>query len=64
MLSGEHSSIIPFLALYINAGLLDPLKVCRKVEAAYHRGEAPLNSVEGFIRQIIGWRNMCAASIG
>ena len=56
MLNGEPFLYHSLLALYINAGLLDPLKVCRKVEAAYHRGEAPLNSVEGFIRQIIGWR--------
>jgi deoxyribodipyrimidine photolyase-related protein len=40
----------------INAGLLDPLAVCRAAEAAYRAGHAPLNAVEGFIRQIIGWR--------
>ena len=44
------------LSTYINAGLLDPLDVCRRVEAAYHAGHAPLNAAEGFIRQIIGWR--------
>ncbi len=44
------------LSLYINAGLLDPLEVCGRVEAAYRRGDAPLNAAEGFIRQIIGWR--------
>ena len=32
----------------------DPAR--RAAEAAYRRGEAPLNSVEGFIRQVIGWR--------
>ena len=41
---------------YINAGLLDPLEVCRRAEGAYQAGHAPLNAVEGFIRQIIGWR--------
>ncbi len=40
----------------INAGLLDPLDVCRRVEAAYNDGQAPINAAEGFIRQIIGWR--------
>lgn len=40
----------------LNCGLLDPLTVCREVEAAYHAGKAPLNAAEGFIRQIIGWR--------
>ncbi|WP_373635087.1 cryptochrome/photolyase family protein [Yoonia sp. SS1-5] len=44
------------IGLYINAGLLDPLDVCRQVEQAYRDGDAPLNAVEGFIRQIIGWR--------
>jgi deoxyribodipyrimidine photolyase-related protein len=44
------------IGLYLNAGLLDPLEVCQRAEAAYHAGHAPLNSVEGFIRQIIGWR--------
>lgn len=41
---------------YINVGLLDPLEVCRRAEAEFSAGRAPLNAVEGFIRQIIGWR--------
>jgi deoxyribodipyrimidine photolyase-related protein len=48
-----YHSLISF---YINAGLLDPLTVCQQVEAAWKAGRAPLNAVEGFIRQIIGWR--------
>ena len=40
----------------INLGLLDPLEVCRRAEAEFHAGRAPLNAVEGFIRQIVGWR--------
>ncbi len=40
----------------INLGLLDPLDVCRRAEARYREGRAPLNAVEGFIRQILGWR--------
>lgn len=44
------------IGLYLNAGLLDPMEVCRKAEDAYRAGDAPLNAVEGFIRQIIGWR--------
>lgn len=44
------------LSAYINVGLLDPLAVCRRVEAAYRGGRVPLNAAEGFIRQIIGWR--------
>ncbi|MBQ2260674.1 MAG: cryptochrome/photolyase family protein [Loktanella sp.] len=44
------------VGLYLNAGLLDPLEICQAAEAAYRDGHAPLNAVEGFIRQIIGWR--------
>ena len=44
------------IGLYLNAGLLDPLEVCKAAEQAYKDGDAPLNAVEGFIRQIIGWR--------
>lgn len=44
------------LSFYINCGLLDALEVCQRVERAYHDGGAPLNAAEGFIRQIIGWR--------
>ena len=44
------------LSIYMNIGLLDPLDVCRRAEAAYRDGSAPLNAAEGFIRQIIGWR--------
>jgi deoxyribodipyrimidine photolyase-related protein len=40
----------------LNLGLLDPLDVCRRAEVEYRAGRAPLNAVEGFIRQILGWR--------
>jgi len=44
------------LSVYMNAGLLTPLEVCRAAEQAWKDGDAPINAVEGFIRQIIGWR--------
>lgn len=44
------------VALYLNVGLLDPLEMCRAVEAEWREGRVPINSAEGFIRQIIGWR--------
>jgi deoxyribodipyrimidine photolyase-related protein len=44
------------LSLYMNAGLLDPLTVCKRAEQAWMEEKAPLNAVEGFIRQILGWR--------
>ncbi len=56
MLAGEPFLYHSVIALYLNCGLLDPLQVCREVEAAWRDGKVPLNSAEGFIRQIIGWR--------
>lgn len=47
-----HSQVSPLL----NVGLLEPLEICQAAEARHRRGEARINSVEGFIRQIIGWR--------
>jgi len=44
------------IGLYINCGLLTPLEVIQKAEQAYKDGKAPLNATEGFIRQILGWR--------
>jgi deoxyribodipyrimidine photolyase-related protein len=56
MLKDEPFLYHSVLALYINVGLLDPLDVCRRIECEYREGRAPINAVEGFIRQIIGWR--------
>jgi deoxyribodipyrimidine photolyase-related protein len=47
-----HSTLSP----YLNFGLLNPREVIIKAEAAYHAQLAELNAVEGFIRQILGWR--------
>ena len=57
MLIGERYLYHSVLSLYINVGLLDPLTVAQRAEQAYFDGAAPLNAVEGFIRQIIGWRD-------
>ena len=56
MLAGEKFLYHAVVSLYLNCGLLDPLEMCRAVEAEYRAGRAPLNAAEGFIRQIIGWR--------
>tara|TARA_B100002003_G_scaffold246734_1_gene277001 strand:+ start:1342 stop:2874 length:1533 start_codon:yes stop_codon:yes gene_type:complete len=44
------------LSYYLNCGLLLPMEVMKAAEQAYFDGSAPLNAVEGFIRQILGWR--------
>jgi deoxyribodipyrimidine photolyase-related protein len=56
MLSGEPFLYHAVVAQYLNCGLLNPLHMCKEVEAAYRAGKVPLNAAEGFIRQIIGWR--------
>ncbi len=56
MASGEPWMWHSLISMYLNCGLLDPLDVCRRAEAAWQAKRAPLNAVEGFIRQIIGWR--------
>ena len=47
-----HSLLAPAL----NIGLLGPKEICLAAQQAYQSGAAPLNAVEGFIRQILGWR--------
>lgn len=44
------------ISLYLNCGLLLPMECVQLAERAYHDKQAPLNAVEGFIRQIVGWR--------
>ncbi|WP_374285396.1 cryptochrome/photolyase family protein [Novosphingobium sp.] len=56
MLAGQPFLFHAVVSTYLNAGLLDPLAMCRAVEAEWRAGRVPLNSAEGFIRQIIGWR--------
>ena len=56
MVTGEPYLYHSVISSYLNIGLLLPLEICQKAEAAYHAGKAPLNAVEGFIRQILGWR--------
>ena len=56
MLARDQTLNHSLLSPYINIGLLSPLEVCERVEAAWKAGKVPINSAEGFIRQIIGWR--------
>ena len=56
MKSGEPWLFHSLLSPALNLKLLDPRECVEQAVAAYHEGTAPLNAVEGFIRQIIGWR--------
>ncbi|MCC5791896.1 MAG: cryptochrome/photolyase family protein [Legionellaceae bacterium] len=56
MLEGEPWMYHSHISFYLNCGLLLPLECVQAVENAYQQGLAPLNAVEGFIRQVIGWR--------
>ncbi len=44
------------VSMYINIGLLEPLAVCQQVERAWRDGKCELAAAEGFIRQVLGWR--------
>lgn len=56
MKSGQPFLHHGLLSAYLNVGLLTANEVCRAAERAYYDGDVPLNAAEGFIRQIIGWR--------
>ena len=56
MIEGEPWMYHSHIGFYLNSGLLLPAEAVRAAEAAWHTGHAPLNAVEGFIRQILGWR--------
>lgn len=56
MKTGKPELFHSLLSPYLNAGLLCPNEVCESVLNAYRQGVAPLPATEGFIRQILGWR--------
>jgi len=56
MVQGAYFMNHSIIALYLNLGLLDARRICVAAETEYHEGRAPLEAVEGFIRQILGWR--------
>jgi deoxyribodipyrimidine photolyase-related protein len=56
-MSEAHTTLFhSVLSPYLNLGLLEPLPLAQAAEARFRAGSSPINSVEGFIRQIIGWR--------
>ncbi|MEE4378160.1 MAG: cryptochrome/photolyase family protein [Candidatus Competibacteraceae bacterium] len=56
MKAGDDFLFHSVLSPYLNIGLLNPREVCETALVAYQVGHAPLHAVEGFIRQILGWR--------
>ncbi len=52
MIESRARGISPLL----NLGLLTPRECVEAAVLAYEQGAAPINSVEGYVRQIIGWR--------
>ncbi len=60
MVTGEDTMWHALLSPYLNLGLLHPLEVVERAEEAFREHDLPLNSVEGFIRQVLGWREYMA----
>jgi deoxyribodipyrimidine photolyase-related protein len=56
MATGEPYLFHARISAALNIGLLDLRQLCADVEAAYWSGRVALNAAEGFIRQLIGWR--------
>ncbi len=56
MATREPTLFHALVSTSLNIGLLSPRECCEAAEAAWREGRAPLNAVEGFIRQILGWR--------
>jgi deoxyribodipyrimidine photolyase-related protein len=56
MVTGQPRLWHGHLSPYINSGLLDPLELCRAVGGALPGGQGAAQLREGYIRQVIGWR--------
>jgi deoxyribodipyrimidine photolyase-related protein len=56
VMAGDWTMAHSLLSVPLNLGVLHPLDAVHAAEEAYQDGSARLNSVEGFVRQILGWR--------
>ena len=57
ILTGDRWMAHSLLSASVNLGLLDPLEEVDAAVEAYRSGDAPVAAVEGFVRQVIGWRD-------
>ncbi len=57
VLEGDRWMAHSLVSAPMNLGLLDPLEVVQRAEEAYRSGAVPIASAEGFVRQVIGWRD-------
>ncbi|WP_412505830.1 cryptochrome/photolyase family protein [Roseovarius sp. SYSU LYC5161] len=56
MLSGDRYLNHSVLSPYLNIGLLSPVDICDRVVEEWKAGKVPINAAEGYVRQVIGWR--------
>lgn len=56
VLCGDATMSHSLLSSSLNLGLLDPAECVERAQARWRSGDVPLNSAEGFVRQIAGWR--------
>ncbi len=56
MRAGAPTLFHALISTSLNTGLLEPLEVCMAAEGAFRTGVVRLNAAEGFIRQVLGWR--------
>jgi hypothetical protein len=56
MMAGADTMYHAVISPALNIGLIDPVEMCRLAETEWREGRAPIEAVEGFIRQVIGWR--------
>ena len=53
---GEHFQLHSALSSSMNLGIITPQQIITKAKDYAEANDIPLNSLEGFVRQIIGWR--------